>query len=54
MIRQSIERWSADCSNSMPDYKILYAEDGTDALMKMERDRPDIVVTDLNMPQRTA
>ncbi len=35
-----------------PDYKVAYAEDGTDALVKMERGRPDVVVTDLNMPQK--
>jgi CheY-like chemotaxis protein len=32
------------------DFHVLYAEDGTDALRKMEYGRPDIVVTDINMP----
>ena len=35
-----------------PDYSVVYAKDGTDALVKMELSRPDIVVTDLNMPQK--
>ncbi len=35
-----------------PDYQVFYAEDGTDALLKMERRRPDVVVTDLNMPHK--
>ncbi len=35
-----------------PGYQVLYAEDGTDALIKMERQQPDIVVTDLNMPRK--
>lgn len=35
-----------------PDYHVFYAEDGTDALVRMERSRPDIVVTDLNMPRK--
>jgi CheY-like chemotaxis protein len=35
-----------------PDYTVVYAKDGTDALVKMEQSRPDIVVTDLNMPQK--
>lgn len=35
-----------------PDFQVAYAEDGTDALHKMERSRPDIVVTDLNMPRK--
>ncbi len=35
-----------------PDYQVFYAEDGTDALLKMERSRPDVVVTDLNMPHK--
>jgi CheY-like chemotaxis protein/anti-sigma regulatory factor (Ser/Thr protein kinase) len=30
----------------------VYAEDGTDALVKMEADQPDVVVTDLNMPKK--
>ena len=34
------------------DFHVAYAEDGTDALRKMERSRPDVVVTDLNMPQK--
>ncbi len=33
-----------------PDYSVVFAKDGTDALVKMEGSRPDIVVTDLNMP----
>ncbi len=35
-----------------PDYTVVYAEDGTDALIKMEQARPDIVITDLNMPRK--
>jgi CheY-like chemotaxis protein len=35
-----------------PGYQVTYAEDGTDALIKMERQPPDIVVTDLNMPRK--
>ena len=35
-----------------PDYTVVCAEDGTDALVKMEKRRPDVVVTDLNMPGR--
>ncbi|MHB8866690.1 MAG: response regulator [Pirellulaceae bacterium] len=35
-----------------PDFHVLYAEDGTDALRSMENARPDIVVTDINMPQK--
>jgi CheY-like chemotaxis protein len=35
-----------------PDYNVVYAEDGTDALVKMEGSRPDVVVTDLNMPRK--
>ncbi len=35
-----------------PDYTVVYAEDGTDALIKMEQSRPDVVVTDLNMPRK--
>ncbi|MFO7905211.1 MAG: response regulator [Planctomycetota bacterium] len=34
------------------DYSVTYAEDGTDALVKMEQSRPHIVVTDLNMPKK--
>lgn len=34
------------------DYAIGYAEDGTDALVKMEKSVPDVVVTDLNMPKK--
>jgi CheY-like chemotaxis protein len=34
------------------DFRVLYAEDGTDALRKMEGTRPDVVVTDINMPQK--
>jgi len=33
-----------------PEFEVEYAEDGMDALRKMERSRPDIVVTDINMP----
>ena len=33
------------------DFHVVYAEDGTDALRKMETTRPDIVVTDINMPR---
>ncbi len=32
------------------DFRVTYAEDGTDALRNMESARPDIVVTDINMP----
>jgi CheY-like chemotaxis protein len=35
-----------------PDFRVAYAEDGTDALRKMETNRPDIVVTDINMPAK--
>jgi len=35
-----------------PDYTVLYAEDGTDALVKMQGNQPDVVVTDLNMPKK--
>ena len=35
-----------------PDYSVAYAEDGTDALVKMEQSCPDIVVTDLKMPKK--
>ena len=35
-----------------PDFQVSYAEDGTDALRKMEQSRPDIVVTDINMPAK--
>jgi CheY-like chemotaxis protein len=35
-----------------PGFRVGYAEDGTDALRKMEQARPDIVVTDLNMPRK--
>jgi CheY-like chemotaxis protein len=35
-----------------PDFHVIYAEDGTDALRSLERSRPDIVVTDINMPQK--
>ena len=34
------------------DYDVLYAEDGTDALVKMEQSRPDVVITDLKMPKK--
>ncbi len=34
------------------DFQIFYAEDGTDALRQMELQRPDLVVTDINMPQK--
>lgn len=34
------------------DYHVVYAEDGTDALIKMEQSQPDVVVTDLNMPKK--
>ena len=34
------------------DFQINYAEDGTDALRNMEKQRPDVVVTDLNMPEK--
>jgi CheY-like chemotaxis protein len=34
------------------DFDIHYAEDGTDALRNMEKQRPDVVVTDLNMPEK--
>jgi CheY-like chemotaxis protein len=34
------------------DFHVIYAEDGTDALRTMERTRPDIVVTDINMPRK--
>ncbi len=32
------------------DFEVMYAENGTNALMQMEKTRPDLVVTDLNMP----
>jgi CheY-like chemotaxis protein len=35
-----------------PDFHVFYAEDGTDALRKMETSRPDIVVTDIIMPRK--
>ena len=35
-----------------PDFQVVYAEDGTDALRQMEQTRPDLVVTDINMPQK--
>jgi CheY-like chemotaxis protein len=35
-----------------PDFHVVYAEDGTDALRQMELQRPDLVVTDINMPQK--
>ena len=34
------------------DFQVFYAEDGTDALRQMELQRPDLVVTDINMPQK--
>lgn len=34
------------------DYCVAYAEDGTDALVKMEQSPPHIVITDLNMPKK--
>ncbi len=34
------------------DFRVTYAEDGTDALRQMESVRPDVVVTDLNMPRK--
>jgi len=34
------------------DFEVAYAENGTDALLKMERSCPDVVVTDINMPQK--
>lgn len=34
------------------DFQIAYAEDGTDALRNMGKQRPDVVVTDLNMPEK--
>lgn len=34
------------------DYSVDYADDGSDALVQMEQSRPDVVVTDLNMPQK--
>lgn len=34
------------------DFHVFYAEDGTDALRQMEMQRPDLVVTDINMPQK--
>lgn len=34
------------------DFHVFYAEDGTDALRQMELQRPDLVVTDINMPQK--
>lgn len=33
------------------DFRVVYAEDGSDALRRMEHARPDIVVTDINMPE---
>jgi CheY-like chemotaxis protein len=35
-----------------PGFEVSCAEDGTNALLMMEQSRPDIVVTDLNMPQK--
>jgi len=34
------------------DFHVIFAEDGTDALRKLEGTRPDIVVTDINMPEK--
>ncbi|MCU0958619.1 MAG: response regulator [Pirellulaceae bacterium] len=34
------------------DFRVTYAEDGLDALRKMETWRPDVVVTDINMPHK--
>lgn len=34
------------------DFAVSYAEDGLDALRKMESCRPDVVVTDINMPHK--
>jgi CheY-like chemotaxis protein len=33
-----------------PDFEVVYAEDGSDALRKIEDDLPDIVITDMVMP----
>jgi DNA-binding NarL/FixJ family response regulator len=33
-----------------PDFEVVYAEDGMDALRQMDQARPDVVVTDLKMP----
>lgn len=39
--------------NKTGEFEILYAEDGRDALERIESDLPDIVLTDLNMPGMT-
>ena len=36
---------------SSAGYKIVHAVDGEDGLAKAERENPDMVVTDLNMPK---
>jgi CheY-like chemotaxis protein/anti-sigma regulatory factor (Ser/Thr protein kinase) len=36
--------------DQMPDWHALYAESGDDALAAIARDRPRLVLTDLNMP----
>ncbi len=33
------------------EYQVVYAEDGEDALTRLELDVPDLVLTDLNMPK---
>jgi CheY-like chemotaxis protein len=33
-----------------PDFTVVYAEDGSDALRKIEEDLPDLVITDMVMP----
>ena len=37
---------------NQPGFLVAYAEDGSDALRKMQQSRPDIVITDLNMPRK--
>ena len=37
--------------NQMDDFSVEYAVDGSDALLKMELHVPDLVITDLDMPE---
>jgi two-component system response regulator AtoC len=45
-------RFSLVCSLKAAGYRVLEASDGGEALMRIDRDRPDAVLLDLKMPGR--
>jgi DNA-binding response OmpR family regulator len=49
---EEILEWMV-CALTGRGYEILTARDGVEALVRTERDRPDLVVLDVVMPRRT-